>query len=807
MLYKIDFNNEYDSSDILFSIPIHERQDIINNQIENIMNYCPNCKIIFHINKNFKTFDKKYSEYNNVFFNSIQYNYIHSKGLIWIHINNFLEAIRLKINFKYFAIISSNEMFIKKGLNKYIEENKNGLQMIKYDENINWHNFKKGIEKNENMEKMLDELKLDTIYGGQTEGQFYQKNIFQFISTIYLKFFGYNELQSFETEEIISQTIFKSLNIKYSLPFTLQNYSNNISFNQQFISNILNNNFIIPDNTIKKNLFSPHINHDCTSIYSLKRIDRTFNPLRNYLTRKGFILNKEYFQLKTYYYSNGSSIYYKDHNIIQFKKYINKNDKNDKNDKNNQTDKNDKNNWFGFEIEEGYYYLNFHFKTNKNIIYNKNIGLKILLPNEIIYSYFFENCNVNEWYNVRFSFQLTEKQNVLFIFDDYNEELDIEFKNINFMSIEQTFTKNIDNLDKENIILSLYENPFRNNNDYNINYLNILKMVIEPFTKLYNVFILITSNNKNNLNTLVNLYQPFNIKLIEQNLSINNIFLKNIELINNFIDITKIPVKFTIFFSIDSIFKKSMKDFYFFINKFNFISYRIPYINNQISNSYDFMSIPNKHINYFKNLLEQNFNDKDICYSLYSLLKDNIDKNEFNFIYDDNYSDESRTPLINYLTDINNIYNNNGYLMNNKYFYNIYYQNNYSRILKNEYNEFYFYKTITNKYIPYQWIGIHLDYDNNNNKNIDAELIEIKIEFNIKLLKNIENSKLNYGLKIHEPLLYYKDWIDECELNLYKKIEINTKIYKKNQYIILNFDDYYGEIEFFIKDLRIIYII
>jgi hypothetical protein len=147
MLYKIDFNNEYDSSDILFSIPIHERQDIINNQIENIMNYCPNCKIIFHINKNFKTFDKKYSEYNNVFFNSIQYNYIHSKGLIWIHINNFLEAIRLKIDFKYFAIISSNEMFIKKGLNKYIEENKNGLQMIKYDENINWHNFKKGIEK------------------------------------------------------------------------------------------------------------------------------------------------------------------------------------------------------------------------------------------------------------------------------------------------------------------------------------------------------------------------------------------------------------------------------------------------------------------------------------------------------------------------------------------------------------------------------------------------------------------------------------------------------------------------------------
>lgn len=793
MSYKIDFNNKYDSSDILFSIPIHENQDIVNNQIENIMNYCPNCKIIFHINKSFKTFDKKYSNYHNVFFNPIQYNYIHSKGLIWIHINNFLEAIKMNINFKYFAIISSNEMFIKYGLNKYIEENKNGLQAVKYNKNINWHNFKKDIDKNENIIKMLKKINLDTIYGGQTEGQFYQKNIFQHISNIYLNFFGNSELQTFETEEIIAQTIFKSLNIKYSLPFTLQNYSNNIEFNNKFIQNILDNKIIIPDNTIKNNLYSPHINHDCTSIFSLKRIDRTFNPIRNLLTKKGFILNKEYFQLNTYYYSNGCSIFFKDTNTFQFKKYQKFNEYSNEN------------NWVGFEIEEGYYFLNFHFKTKKNIdiLNNNKIGLKISYPNEIIYSYFFKNCIINEWNNVKIPISIKEKQNIIFTFDNYNGELDIDFKNINFI---KNIQDNIDiNNEKENIIISLYENPIRYNefNNYEINYLNIFKMTIEPLLKLYNVFILITSNDNKNLSLLVNLYKPLNID-INNNMSINNIFLKNIELIEKTNNIINVPIKFVMLFSLDSIFKKNIKNIDFIDNKINFISYYIPYYNNEISNSIDFIIIPFQYINGFKYIFSNMINDINICYSLYSLLKSNIDKNEFKIIYEDNYSDNNRNPLMNYLLDIKDIYNkNNGFLINKKYFYNIFYSNNYSKIMKNEYGEIYFYKKITYKYVPYQWIGIYFECQPENSKN-NTDLIDIKIEFYIKLLKKINKDNIKYGLKIHEPLTYFNEWLDDCNLNIYKKIEMNIKIYKKNQYIILNFDDYYGEVKFLIRDFRII---
>ena len=149
MLYKININNENNSSKLLFSIPVHEEQEIINNQIENILNYNPNSKIIIHVNKSFKNFTNNQTQYENVYINSKRFNYKFAKGLLWIHINNFLEAIRLNIDFDYFVIISSNEMFIKNGLIHYIEKYKNGCQIIKFDNNNDWHNFHKNIENNE----------------------------------------------------------------------------------------------------------------------------------------------------------------------------------------------------------------------------------------------------------------------------------------------------------------------------------------------------------------------------------------------------------------------------------------------------------------------------------------------------------------------------------------------------------------------------------------------------------------------------------------------------------------------------------
>ena len=758
----------------------------------NILNYNPNAKIILHVNKTFKNFNPSLIKYPNVYINPKNHFYQYAKGLLFIHISNFLEANIKNIHFKYFIIISSNEMFIKKGLNIYIQQFKNGVQLVKFDNNNGWHNFHKGIEKDEKIVNLLKDIGLDTIYGGQTEGQFYQKSVFKQISEIYLKHFGTNEINNFETEEIVIQTIFKSFNIPYGLPFTIQNYSNNITFTEKLIEDIRDNRILIENNCVKTNLISPHVGLDCTSIFSIKRVDRNFNNIRLYLSTKGFLLNKERetYQLNTNYYSKNSKIIFYDQNYLSFEK--------------NKYLTPEGFNWFGYEIDEGYYNLNFNIRilnTIKN--YQDKIGLKIHYPIEVIYDFFLKDLKVNEWKNITIPLHILKKQYVIFIFDNYLDYLTIEFNNITFNNITLNNDETtIEQKDKDNLMIVLYENQDNKQNDYSINQNNIDLMIVQPFEKLYNIYKMTVILNTNNTKNILNCHKPNSILFSYDN-SINNIFIKSIENIEHLKKKSNIHFKFIIFMRLDSIFKKNIVDFNFYINKFNFISYYIPYINDQISNSYDFISLPNKFLLHFYKLLSDNKDNNNICYNIYVKLKDQLNSNNFNFIYDDNYSKNIRTPLIKYLSDVQNISNNKGYLFNSKYLYYLYYHNTYSKIMKSEVNEFYFYKVRTIKEEYYNWVGLFIENFGDTDK-ISNELINIKVTFNIKLLKEIKVENTNYGLKIHEPLKFYYNWLNECELNTYKEISINVQIYKKNQYILLNFDNYFGEVEFMINSFKII---
>lgn len=776
--YKIDNNSIYNSSKLLFSIPIHEKQDIINNQIENIFNYNPNSSIIFHINNSFKNFDEKLTNYNNVYFNSNRFNYEYARGLFWIHVNNFLEALKLNIDFEYFIIYSSNEMFIKNGLIHYIEKVKNGAQIVKFDKNNDWHNFHKDIENKEMMINLLKDIGLDTIYGGQTEGQFYQKEYFSKISAIYIKHFGNNELNDFETEEILPQTIFKSFNVEYGLPITIHNYSNKYEFTPEVINNILNNNFKIIGKKFKHNLNPAHYGvNDMISAFSIKRVDRTFNNLRYYLTRNGFILNKELFQYNTYYYSHNSKIILND-NIIHFTKY-NKGIFHS----------------FGYNIEKGNYVITFKIKMNKKINYYKNIGIKV---NNNLINYFFENLKENKWNLITLNIHVLENDILNFVFDDYDENISIIIKELTINNFSSDYLPK----NKENIIISLYENiNYSDNEDYETNFNNIYNMIIEPFSNIYNIIIFNTIFNKNNNNVILNNYKPYQFITLDKVENINYIFYKNIQITNNFTELYNIDYKFNIFISLDSIFKKKITDFNFYVNKINFISYHIPYYDNKICNSYQFLSFPKKYVNDFYDLVTKNINNKNICYSIYSNLIDTIEKSQFNFIYDDNYSKNINTPLIKHLSNINNQKNNKGYLFNVKYYYDVYYSNNYSKILKNNNNEFYFSKIKTINNTPFQWIGLYIDNITQNDNKVE----NINVNFQIKILDKINNNNnQEYGLKTHDPLNYYKDWIDKCIINEYVQININININRVNQYILLNFDNYTDKIEFYIKDFQII---
>ena len=791
----ITINNINNSSDLLFSIPVHENQDIINNTIENIFNFNPNCKIILHINKNFSSFSNSKSNYSNLYFNTSMIDYTRGGDLLAYHISNFKYAMKNNIEFKYYILCASNELYIKKGAVNYINAYKNGLQIVQYNnidnDNIDndndelknndneWHNFKKKLDENVVISNLFDIIKNRTLCGGQAEGQFYEKDIFEIISNHYLTITNNNEIFiTFETEEIIPATIFNTYSIdnklNYGIPITLQNYSNKIHFTVNYIKKLING-INIENNLIKNSLKSPHVNLSSENIYSIKRVDRTFNKIRNYLTNNGFILNKDEYIKNTPYYSNNSSIIIRDDNNIdeiEFKKM-----------KDGYKDFQ----WFGFHIQTGLYNIEFEVKTNTFINPFYNCGIKMHHPYNYIISNFLEGVT-SDYKKVSIPIINNSNQDILFIFDNFLKKINIDFKNICFNKSELS---NTNNTNKKNIIIVL----FKNNNEMLNNYYNIQYYLIDIFKKIYNIYIIsILNTNKNNEKYIL---ENFNSNFIYYNKSIDfNTIMENI---SQFINEFNIHYEFIFISNLDITYLQKISNMNIIVNKINFLCYKnnIDYydVDHNISiipcqyfnKLYDICKNIDKNNN--KNINNKNNNKNNIITKLY--------KNHINFhlLIDDFFYDNENILFNKQI----NTFSNNGFLFENNFTNNVIYHNNFCYFKKIKNNHFYFFKNVTNKYQDFLWCGYNLKFSEENNNNID-----IKVTFNMKI-NNKFNIPKNVGLKTHYPIQFYNDFFQNITINKYTNIEFIINIQKKNQLIIFNFDNYLDEIEFEIKDFTLNY--
>lgn len=764
MSLYININNDYNSKSLLFSIPVHEKQDIINNQIENIFNFNPGCKIILHINQSFKDFHYEKSNYSNLYFHQTNIPYKHGHDLLAYHIANFNYCMEKNINFEYFILCASNELFIQKGSIQQIQKYKNGLQIIEYSKNNLWHNFNKDLDFNNKIIELLSEINETTFCGGQAEGQYFQKNIFQKISDIYLKITQNNkDLLTFEAEEIIPQTIFKSFNIKnIGLPLTLQNYSNQIEFNipiiQQFINGI-----IIKDNTKKKALKSPHINKNSkNNVFSIKRIDREFNELRNYLTQKGWLLNQNNFIKDYFYYSCNSSIQIKDKDHFIFCKKHHK-------IKDFQ--------WVGYNLPKGNYTLSFDFKSNIYLNNYMNVGLKLHYPNIYFYTHFLKNLKINMFHQVKLNIFNKNNQDILFIFDELNHSINFEVKNIKF---EQDYSL-FDQRFKKNICIIFYQND--ENEDFYLNNLN--ELIICIFKNIYNVYIIVFLYNNNISEHLI--YDLLNPNLIYYftNKNIYHEIFSSFDKINNKNEFHYIHIQ-----NLNYLYLKPISEFNIIFNKVNFLNYQL---NNQYNYdlNLDFLIIPNVFIP----LINQYFIQK--LYNKFSLLfylnKNNI---QYNKLINDFHIDST---LLEFKPKKKMKITKYGFLFHHNFVLHLEYFNRFCYFKKLNNNHFYFYKKKFTQSQKFIWCGKHLSFY----KDSDIHC-NIQISFYFKNNIPIIFHKKDFGLKIHEPLIYYQDWLKSCILYEFTFIQLNFKIQKKNQLIIFNFDHYKDEIDFEIKDFKII---
>lgn len=270
------------------SLPVHERLDIILNQIVNIKSFIDNPVICLHVSSS-SSIDyeqlKLISQLTGAVLNNTRLQTKHGCGLMGVHCSNF--RILKNYGIDYMLLMSSNELLIKRGLENYISNFDLGVQIAQRYTCPDWHIFKKDIGSIPNVRKFIQELEMEDYCGGQAEGQFFKRDLFEVLAERYERIFGL-DLQEFDTEEVIPSTFFSSkkyLSLKYSQPITLQNYTIDIVIEKKLIERIKAGKGVILGNRLSGTLFSPHLGSgSISSIHSVKRVERNWNETRQFIT-------------------------------------------------------------------------------------------------------------------------------------------------------------------------------------------------------------------------------------------------------------------------------------------------------------------------------------------------------------------------------------------------------------------------------------------------------------------------------------------------------------------------------------------
>ena len=223
---------------LVISLPVHEKAEVVIDQILNIKHFCPTCAIVLHISSSFNWKDSQLTEeeflsvaqsFDNVFVNPTRLNTGWAE-IIHTHIANF-EYVSKIIDFEYFAMSASNELFVIPmppisdcDLCAHIRTSY--IVSFKSD-----YCYEKVI-KDEYIYKLVDYLggTIDDAVKSQIEGTFYRKELFKRIIDAINQIYSYEATLNkdrirYPREEFYFSTVARILNKTTPLKARQPNYT------------------------------------------------------------------------------------------------------------------------------------------------------------------------------------------------------------------------------------------------------------------------------------------------------------------------------------------------------------------------------------------------------------------------------------------------------------------------------------------------------------------------------------------------------------------------------------------------------
>ena len=171
---------------VVFSIPVHEKFEVIVDQIININHFNPNCAIVLHLSKKFdyagtampeEQFSQIANGFGNVYINenrldTVYYNIVHT------HVSNY-EYIASRADFEYFVLTASNEEFVRPGLYDLISAYPCGFNYEFLQSRVHWMHQEKALH-----DPVISDIcryfgqDISQVVSAQVEGTFFTKELF-----------------------------------------------------------------------------------------------------------------------------------------------------------------------------------------------------------------------------------------------------------------------------------------------------------------------------------------------------------------------------------------------------------------------------------------------------------------------------------------------------------------------------------------------------------------------------------------------------------------------------------------------------
>jgi hypothetical protein len=261
---------------ILFSIPVHERPDLVREQIENINYFCPGSLIYIHIAEDTTESRDDFARqcrFDNVVINPKSYPVVPSSGYLHTHVSNFLLAINQGVEFDKILLMTAEELLVKHGLAEHVSKYPAGVQTEVFDLAAEWGVFREDFLKAEPIQNFLKSLELPLYFGGQAEGQFLSKKIFSQLTRVYAQNFPMGPC-GFPIEEVFPPTVAARhclTGLDLALPITLCDYCTRLKITEEILEQVISGKGSLYADRMPMALRSPHMGVSVLkSVFSVK---------------------------------------------------------------------------------------------------------------------------------------------------------------------------------------------------------------------------------------------------------------------------------------------------------------------------------------------------------------------------------------------------------------------------------------------------------------------------------------------------------------------------------------------------------